>query len=263
MAVLSVTIFKDINDKFIKGTITVDLSDQAESYLVEGVPPNPINLTDNVVFSYVYTPEPGFIRKGTSTPYITVPAGVSSFDFGFFYDGVILTANVADFTVGGITASIVLDEETTLTDPTLPSTTAPPGQAPIYTAERTTVIPGASGDGVETPGGGSVTTTDIEIDYSNHLDRLVTALDQISSNINQMRAIQEQTVLILSQLNNNYQQSAVAATRVADTISGDAIPTKDIYAALGYASLIRLFEEQGVDINSLLQKTKNILEGLE
>lgn len=249
MAILSVTIFKDINDKFIKGTITVDLSDQAESYLVQGVPPNPINLTDNVVFSYVYIPpEPGLIGKGSWTPYITVPAGVTSFDFGFFYRGVILAADVADFTVGGITASIVLDEETTLTDPTLPSTTAPPGQADLQTS---------------TAGEGATASVAIAYDYSNHLDRLVTALDQISSNINQMRAIQEQTVLILSQLNNNYQQSAVAATRVADTISGDAIATKDIYAALGYASLIRLFEEQGVDINSLLQKTKNILEGLE
>lgn len=247
MAVQTVIIFKDINDKFIKGSIAVDSSDQAESYLVSGVPPNPINLTNNVVFSYVYIP-PITTGKGTSTPYITVPAGVTSFDFGFFYRGVILADDLVNFTVGGVTASIVLDEETTLTDPTLPSTTAPPGQADLQTS---------------TAGEGATASVAIAYDYSDHLDRLVTALDQISSNINQMRAIQEQTVLILAQLNNNYQQSAVAATRVADTISGDAIPTKDIYAALGYASLIRLYEEQGVDINSLLQKTKNVLEGLE
>jgi hypothetical protein len=62
----------------------------------------------------------------------------------------------------------------------LPATAAAPGRATLYTAERTVAISGATGPGVVTSGGGSVTTTDIEFDYSAHLDRIVTALEQMS-----------------------------------------------------------------------------------
>ena len=62
----------------------------------------------------------------------------------------------------------------------LPATDAAPGRATLYTAEKTVAISGATGPGVVTSGGGSVTTTDIEFDYSAHLDRIVTALEQMS-----------------------------------------------------------------------------------
>ena len=62
----------------------------------------------------------------------------------------------------------------------LPATGAAPGQATLYTAAQTVAIAGATGPGVVTAGGGSITTTDIEFDYSAHLDRIVTALEQMS-----------------------------------------------------------------------------------
>jgi hypothetical protein len=62
----------------------------------------------------------------------------------------------------------------------LPATSAAPGQATLYTAAQTVAIAGATGPGVVTAGGGSITTTDIEFDYSAHLDRIVTALEQMS-----------------------------------------------------------------------------------
>ena len=53
----------------------------------------------------------------------------------------------------------------------LPGTAAAPGQASYYTAETVTTIPDA---------GGTVTGKGIAFDYSNHLNRIVTALEQMS-----------------------------------------------------------------------------------
>jgi hypothetical protein len=53
----------------------------------------------------------------------------------------------------------------------LPTAGVPPGQAPYYTAETVTTIPDE---------GGTVTGKSIAFDYSDHLDRVVTALEQLS-----------------------------------------------------------------------------------
>jgi len=55
--------------------------------------------------------------------------------------------------------------------PTLPEVPLPPGQASLYSSEQSTEIP---------DGGGTVTARDIEFNYSEHLDRIVTALEQLS-----------------------------------------------------------------------------------
>jgi hypothetical protein len=55
----------------------------------------------------------------------------------------------------------------------LPEVSPPPGQADLYSSEQTTSIPDAGGD---------VTARDIEFDYSEHLDRIVTALERLAIN---------------------------------------------------------------------------------
>jgi hypothetical protein len=49
----------------------------------------------------------------------------------------------------------------------------PPGQAALYSSEQTESIPSE---------GGTVTARDIEFDYSEHLDRIVTALERLAIN---------------------------------------------------------------------------------
>lgn len=94
----------------------------------------------------------------------------------------------------------------------LPNVDEPPGQASYYTAETVTSIPA---------GGGTVTGRGIAFDYSRHLDRMVTALEQMSIS---MALIAENTQDISSNLQDRIipaietitaQQTIMAAKQTA------------------------------------------------
>ena len=137
----------------------------------------------------------------------------------------------------------------------LPAAGAPPGQASYYTAETVTTIPDA---------GGTVTGKGIAFDYSDHLDRVVTALEQLSlsmafiadkvdnisdklSNIsnNSNTIATNQTTIADKQTTIADKQTTIAdkQTIVADLAAGDGIHMKGPLDWVGLVSTYKLYVE--------------------
>jgi hypothetical protein len=152
----------------------------------------------------------------------------------------------------------------------LPTVGTPPGQATLYTAEKTTTIPDP---------GGTVTTTDIEFDYSDHLDRIVTALEQMSLSMafiadkidnisdkvtsiaeSQISIDSNQTSIASSQASIANSQSLIEAYQevIKNLAEGNGMHIKGQYDWLSMAAIYKLFVEQNVDFNSL----KSQVDGL-
>jgi hypothetical protein len=141
----------------------------------------------------------------------------------------------------------------------LPTVGDPPGQAILYTAEKTTTIPDA---------GGSVTTTDIEFDYSEHLDRIVTALEQMSLSIahiaDKIDNISDKVTSIAgSQTSIAGSQTSIAGSQasiesyqeiIKNLAEGSGMHIKGPYEWLSMAAIYRIFVEQGVDFASIKQQ---------
>jgi hypothetical protein len=140
----------------------------------------------------------------------------------------------------------------------LPNVDEPPGQAPYYTAETSTSIPDA---------GGTVTGKGIAFDYSAHLNRLVTALDQISIS---MALIAENT----QDLSDNVQNRIVPALetiaakqtsmetyqkKLKELSEGAGIHTVGPYEWLSMYAIYKLLLEQGVTDFASLKAQVNSL----
>ena len=265
MSVISVVIFKDINEKFVKGTVSLQPASTVREIPIDG---NvfldygtilPVNLTDSVYLTYKYSPPELITEVGLFQPYLVVPEVVVNFDFDLAATKTgMFDVDVADLTsikLGGVNGVIQLTTEITVEAPVLPTTEDPIGQATVYTAEKTTVVPS---------GGGSVTTTDIEFDYSEHFDRAITALEQISINLNTMKNNQEVLLASILNLSSIVRSSAESANRIAEQLNSEGgIPFKDIYGGIAYSSLIKLYREQGIDIDELINDTLARLRRLE
>lgn len=265
MSVISVVIFKDINDKFVKGTVSLQPSSTVREIPIDG---NvfldygtilPINLTDSVYLTYKYSPPELINEVGLFQPFLVVPEVVVNFDFDLAATKTpMFDVDVGDLIaikLGGVTGTIQLTTEITVASPTLPATEDPIGQATVYTAEKTTVVPST---------GGSVTTTDIEFDYSDHFDRAIKALEEISINLNTMKNNQEVLLASILNLSSLVRSSAESANRIAEQLNSEGgIPFKDIYGGIAYSSLIKLYREQGVNVDELIQETLDRLRRLE
>jgi hypothetical protein len=130
----------------------------------------------------------------------------------------------------------------------LPTAGAPPGQASYYTAETVTTIPDA---------GGTVTGKGIAFDYSDHLDRIVTALEQLSLSMAFIADKVDNISDKLSNISNNSntiatdqttiadKQTTIAdkQTIVADLAAGDGIHMKGPLDWVGLVSTYKLYVE--------------------
>jgi hypothetical protein len=110
--------------------------------------------------------------------------------------------------------------------------------------------------------------TGVAFNYSPHLDRIVTALEQISLS---MAFVADKIDNISDKLTDISNKATIDSQNLQDIrdiflgekeVVGAGIPIKDVYSALAYSSLIKVFEEEGVDIDALIAKTKSKLEGL-
>jgi hypothetical protein len=116
----------------------------------------------------------------------------------------------------------------------VPETLSPPGQATLYTAEKTTIVPDT---------GGEVTTTDIEFDYSEHLDRIVTALEQISISLS--------TLVETHQVVSNN----IGSIKVLAETTG--IKSMSPYDLINAASLYSYYTDNSDDLDLLLAKVQS------
>jgi hypothetical protein len=123
----------------------------------------------------------------------------------------------------------------------LPTAGVPPGQAPYYTAETVTTIPDA---------GGTVTGRGIAFDYSDHLDRIVTALEQLSLSMAFIADKVDNISDKLSNISNNSNTIAINQTTmadkqtiVADLADGDGIHMKGPLDWVGLVSTYKLYVE--------------------
>lgn len=127
----------------------------------------------------------------------------------------------------------------------LPTTPEPPGQATLYTAEKTTTVPDT---------GGEVTTTDIEFDYSSHLDRIVTALEQISSSMAFIAdrvdniSIQQTTLAAKTTLIESHQ------ARIKELAETTGIKSMSPYDLLSAASMYTYYTDNGSELDVILNK---------
>lgn len=140
----------------------------------------------------------------------------------------------------------------------LPTVDPAPGQAPYYTSESSTTIPST---------GGTVTGKGIAFDYSNHLDRLVTALDQISISLaivaehtqnisdNLENRLLPNFEIVTSRISSMDEQMQTLATKISSIESyqktmkelgeGEGIHFVGPYEWLSMYSIYRLLVEQG------------------
>ena len=123
----------------------------------------------------------------------------------------------------------------------LPTTPAVPGQATYYTAETITTIPSS---------GGTVTGKGIAFDYSDHLDRIVTALEQLSLSMAFIADKVDNISDKLSNISNNSDTIAIKQTTmadkqtiVADLADGDGIHMKGPLDWVGLVSSYKLYVE--------------------
>jgi hypothetical protein len=246
MTVTSVTLYKDINNDFLYGTAVVSLETSLTTYNVGGVAYTngsfgitPVNLTNGCYFGYEYRPSEIISSKGTSVAKIYVPANVTTFNFGLASIPAISlnSTNLASFSIGGVAATFSLSGET-----------RPVAGLPTTPASPTTAIQSAVGPN--------------PYNYSEHFNRAISALEQISININLIKNAQESSLSTLIVLANDIRNGTVSTGRIADTISRDAIQIKDIYSAVSYSSLLKVLEEDGVDVGALISKTQQTLDNL-
>ena len=94
----------------------------------------------------------------------------------------------------------------------------------------------------------------IAIDYSWYYNRMAEAQERTA------KAAEDQALAAQAQ------QAAVEEIRDiingTQQVTGGGIPMKDVYAALSYSALIKVFNEEGVDIDSLIEQTQTKLDGL-
>ena len=108
-------------------------------------------------------------------------------------------------------------------------------QATIYTAEKTTVIP---------PTGGTVTTTDIEFDYSGHFDRMISAQEQLNSNIVALNSK-------IDTLNDKIET-------IKSLAEGEGIHVLGPWEWLGQVGMVQYLEEKGLDLAELKAKVEAV-----
>lgn len=84
-----------------------------------------------------------------------------------------------------------------------------PGQATLFKADNSVAIAGATGPGVTTGGGGSFTSSDIEFDYSPHLNAIIKELHSLNETHAQM-------LKALTVLANNSNVVATNLINIAD-----------------------------------------------
>jgi len=90
--------------------------------------------------------------------------------------------------------------------------------------------------------------TAIAINYAPQLERIATSL--------------ETTVTSLETIATSTETIATSLETIASAINDEGVVFKDKYASLSYSSLIKVFEEEGIDIDALIAKTQNKLSGL-
>jgi hypothetical protein len=101
----------------------------------------------------------------------------------------------------------------------------------------------------------------IAIDYTTQFNNISSALSTLS---NSTRILSEDSSSesALEIIARNIEQIKSINNEVKNVLTSDAIPIKDIYSAVSYASLIKVLEEDGVDIDALIAKTQARLNKL-
>ena len=152
----------------------------------------------------------------------------------------------------------------------LPTAGVPPGQAPYYTAETVTTIPDA---------GGTVTGKGIAFDYSDHLDRIVTALEQLSLSLafvadkidnisDKINTISDNSTLIVDRQTTIANNQTIIADKqtliesyqktLKELSEGSGHHIVGPYEWLSMAAIYRIFVEQGVDFASIKQQIDSL-----
>ena len=157
----------------------------------------------------------------------------------------------------------------------LPATGAAPGQATLYTAAQTVAIAGATGPGVVTAGGGSITTTDIEFDYSAHLDRIVTALEQMSLSMafladkldnlsDKINVNTDNVTILVNQITTLVQQNQITVNQVttlAEQITRETPKVLEAVADFNGTATVVLNESLSIDPSGYFLQGTGILPG--
>jgi len=162
---------------------------------------------------------------GSSKNIVRVSEGQSSFDVKILYPLINLDRDIT-LTIAGVSNTTTV---TTLISANIQATKT-----------------------IENAGSGDTESVAVAFDYSEHMNALISAIDRLSKNTSN-------TALILSSL---LSQVKSQTTAIENILLSDGIPIKDVYSAVSYASLIRVLEEDGVDIDALIAKTQNRLDRL-
>jgi len=119
----------------------------------------------------------------------------------------------------------------------------PPGQAPLSTASNSGVA----------------------FDYSDHLDRIVLALEQMAiastETANQLNDINTKLDILVNNSTTIAQKQTLIANyqeTIKNLAQGNGVHVIGPWEWLGYASIVKLFEDKGINLNELKNKVDAI-----
>ena len=221
--VISVVNFVDLSDRYLFTQVTLSDTTTETSLYVSSIV-SIKTITNNVTFSG---------SKGG--PYqFSVPAGVSSFKFGLLTRDLdsVLGSSIS-FTISGVLSrTSVIEVSENISSIVLPSVEPAVGSATVV------------GD----------ITKGVALDYSNHLDRIVTALEQISISCN--------TIATNATLGaNNSIILANALAQLSNLSITDGHKTITPYDYLSYTSLLDLYAEEGKNLEILKSQFNQVPKG--
>ena len=90
-------------------------------------------------------------------------------------------------------------------------------------------------------------TGNLAIDYSQYMIRIAVAVEEL---VTSSQATQEAVEEIRNIINGTKE------------VAGAGIPFKDAYAGLSMSTLVKVLEEENVNINNLIAKTKRYLDSV-
>jgi hypothetical protein len=201
------------------------------------------DLSTNVTFydpvtSLKIDPLAGYLGFNPQS-YIRIPQGETSFNVRIYYP------------------VINLDRDVTLTLAGTDYTETVTGAVAYNTPATLTTVNAGAGD---------TESVAIAYDYSNQINAIVTAINNMSENtantIISLSNVANKMVEVSNSIDQQTESINAQSAVIQALLSSSGVPIRDVYGSLSYSTLIKVLEEEDVDIDDLIARTRVYLESL-
>jgi hypothetical protein len=176
---------------------------------------------------------------GSIGNYIRIPQGEISFGIRIYYP------------------IINLDRDVTLTLAGTDYTETVTGAVAYNTPATLTTVNAGAGD---------TESVAIAYDYSDQINAIVSAINNMSENtantIISLSNVANKMVEVSNSIEQQTKSINAQSAVIQALLSSSGVPIRDVYGSLSYSTLIKVLEEEDVDINELIARTRVYLESL-